>query len=281
MDYQRKKFFVISTGTSILGNFVRSNKESERVKKYSMDKWANLAPNDPLQRKIENFIPKGNEVHDSLLEFVMNNPKDASAELNSFLSFLEKYMIKKEDIEVLIYSTDTSNNRLTAQIVYEYLQGEGFRLVGNVVVVDNFGVSVDMFELGLTNLLDKVVGVLKSKVDQGYEIYVNATAGYKPETTFLVLASMLVSKLSPIVFYQHEAFKEPIILPLIPIVISKEYKEVAEKFKEPTPQNEAVEYLKKKGYNLEDLVNKKILELDTNRNLVQTRKWLRKLLELN
>jgi len=203
MDYQRKKFFVISTGTSILGNFVRSNKESELVKKYSMDKWANLAPNDPLQRKIENFIPKGNEVHDSLLEFVKSNPKDASAELNSFLSFLEKYMIKKEDIEVLIYSTDTSNNRLTAQIVYEYLQGEGFRLVGNVVVVDNFGVSVDMFELELSSLLDKVVGVLKSKVDQGYEIYVNATAGYKPETTFLVLASMLVSKLSPVVFYQY------------------------------------------------------------------------------
>jgi hypothetical protein len=104
MDYQRKKFFVISTGTSILGNFVRSDKESERVKKYSIDKLANLAPNDRLQRKIENFIPKGNEVHDSLLEFVMNNPKDASAELNSFLSFLEKYMIKKEDVEVLIFS---------------------------------------------------------------------------------------------------------------------------------------------------------------------------------
>jgi len=270
------QFHVIATGTSILQNFSRT--ENEIVKKYRMEDWARLSPEDPKQKKIEAYIPRGNEVHESLLSFVKKDPKKASAELNAFLNFVEKY--GQRDIEILIYCTDTNNNRLTAQIIYEYLKEEGYKLTGEPVIIKNLGRSISQFEEGLVNLLDQVIKVVKSKSDQGYEICINATAGYKPETAFLVLASSLVSKLSPTVYYIHEAFQEVITLPTIPVKIEDKYIEIAKKFMEPQPQNYAVDLLKRYGFKIEELVNQYILTIDTDKNLVQTRKWLRKLIEI-
>ena len=116
-----KNFHVISTGTSILANFSTEASKNEKYKKvfenYEMRDWSKLSPDDPKQEKINNYISRGNEVHETLYGFVKKDPKAASAELNSFLSFIDQQKQTKESIEIALYCTDTANNRLCAQLV--------------------------------------------------------------------------------------------------------------------------------------------------------------------
>ena len=77
-------------------------------------------------------IPRGNEVHEAIYEFIKKDPKAASAELNSFLNFIEGNGQRKDSIEIALYCTDTANNRLCAQLVYEYLQEEALVMLKTI-----------------------------------------------------------------------------------------------------------------------------------------------------
>lgn len=277
-----KNFHVISTGTSVLGNFLRESSRNEKYKelvtRYRMENWDRLSPDDEVQKDIEPHIMKGSRIHEVLLEFIRGNPKGVSAELNSFLSFLEAYGQSKASVEVALYCTDTPNNRLCAQLVYEYLSEMGFKMVGEPIRIRGIGAR-GWFDLGLVEILDKVVRIIVNKSKQGFDIYISATAGFKPETTFFVLAAALCSLKSPTVYYIHESFREVVTLPLPPLDISKEYFDVIRLFKEPQDQNYAVDYLKKHGFRLEDMINKGVLEQESG-FLIIAKEWIRKLIEL-
>lgn len=276
-----RNLHVIGTGTSVLRNFERSSEYRGIVERYGLRGWGELSPDDPRQGVIESFIRRGNEVHDGLLEFVRRDPYSASAELNGFLRYVSVRGHGKDDTEVVIYCTDTNNNRLAAQVIYEYLREEGYYVVGEPVKVKDFGVGVEMFDSGLMNLLERVLRIIVSKSKQGYRVYINATAGYKPETTFMVIAAMLTLKVAPTVYYIHEAFRETVELPTLPLKIDDELVEIAKKFIEPQPMYYAREMLKKYGYDLDDLIYSYRLLIDTDKGTVQTREWLRKIIELS
>jgi putative CRISPR-associated protein (TIGR02619 family) len=281
-----KNFHVISTGTSILANFSVEASKNEKYKKvfesYEMRNWSKLSPDDPKQEKIEAYISRGNEVHETLYEFVKKDPKLASAELNSFLSFIEQQKQTKESIEIALYCTDTANNRLCAQLVYEYLQEKSFRMVSEPIRIKGISALRD-FESGLLEILDKVVRIIVNKSKQGYDIFISATAGFKPETTFFVIAASLCSSKPPTVYYIHESFRNIVTLPLIPLEVPDEYLKIAEEFKEPKHQNDVLDILKKKfnkGYDyFVYLLNNRILE-QTSDFMIRTSTWLRKILEI-
>ncbi|MGC9069529.1 MAG: putative CRISPR-associated protein, partial [Thermoprotei archaeon] len=172
----RKYLHVISTGTSILRNFERSLDYKNIVEKYGLRGWGELGPDDPKQSVIESFIMRGNEVHESLLDFVRKDPRLASAELNSFLEYVVSHVHGRDEVEVVIYCTDTNNNRLAAQIIYEYLRECGYYVVGEPIKVKDFGVGVEKFDSGLINLLERVLRIIVNKSRQGYKVYINATA---------------------------------------------------------------------------------------------------------
>ena len=247
-----------------------------------MRDWSQLSTDDSKQKKIEAYMSRGNEVHETLYEFVRKDPKFASAELNSFLSFIDQQKQTKESIEIALYCTDTANNRLCAQLVYEYLQEEDFKIVREPIKIRGISALRD-FEFGLLEILDKVVRMIVDKSKQGYDIFISATAGYKPETTFFVIAAFLCSSKSPTVYYIHESFRNIVTLPLIPLQVPDEYLKIAEEFKEPKHQNEVLDILKKKfnrGPNYFDyLLNNKILER-TSDFMIRTSTWLRKILEI-
>jgi len=281
-----KNFHVISTGTSILANFSRKSSEERKYKdiydKCEMKDWSSLSPNDAKQVRIEAFIPRGNEVHEAIYEFIKKDPKAASAELNSFLNFIESNGQRKDSIEIALYCTDTANNRLCAQLVYEYLQEEDFKIVREPIKIRGISALRD-FEFGLLEILDKVVRMIVDKSKQGYDIFISATAGYKPETTFFVIAAFLCSSKSPTVYYIHESFRNIVTLPLLPLQVPDEYLKIAEEFKEPKHQNEVLDILKQKFNRgpdyFEYLLNNKILER-TSDFIIRTSTWLRKILEI-
>ncbi|MGC9069071.1 MAG: putative CRISPR-associated protein, partial [Thermoprotei archaeon] len=130
-------------------------------------------------------------------------------------------------------------------------------------------------------LLERVLRIIVNKSRQGYKVYINATAGYKPETTFVVIAAMLTLKVVPTIYYIHEAFKKTIELPMLPLKIDDEWLKIAEMFKEPQLMHVARDVLKKYGYNLDDLLYSGILLIDTDKGIVQTREWLRKIIQLS
>jgi len=277
----RKYLHVIGTGTSVLRNFERYQDYGNIIEKYGLRGCGELSPNDFKQKVIESFIMRGNEDHEKLLEFIRRDPKYASAELNSFLRYVDEHRHSKDYVEVVIYCTDTNNNRLAAQVIYEWLRENSYYVVGEPIKVKDFGVGIEKFDSGLINLLERVLRIIVNKSRQGYKIYINATAGYKPETTFIVIAAMLTLKTAPTIYYIHEAFRETIELPTLPLKIDESWVEIAKMFIEPKPMHDAREILKKFGYNLDDLIYSGTLLIDTDKGIVQTREWLKKIIELN
>jgi CRISPR/Cas system-associated protein Csm6 len=74
--------------------------------------------------------------------------------------------------------------------------------------------SVDEFDEGLLELLDKVVEHIEGYLKRGYKVVVSATPGFKAETAFLTIVAMLLGIPS---IYIHESFKAPVTLPVLPI----------------------------------------------------------------
>jgi CRISPR/Cas system-associated protein Csm6 len=145
------------------------------------------------------------------------------------------------------------------------------------------GSALRDFEFGFLEILDKVVRIIINKSKQGYDVYISATAEFKPETTFFVIAASLCSFKSPIVYYIHESFKNIVTLPLLPLQVPEEYLKIAEEFKEPKYQNKVLDILKKKFSHEHDyfgyLLNNRILER-TSDFMIKTSTWLSKILEI-
>ena len=273
---------VISTGTSILRNFVsyyQGDPYRQRlISRYGMERWWSLSPTDPLQKKIEAFIPRGNEVHEALLRYVAIKPMDASAELNSFLRFIDLEGHPEDMIEIALYSTDTPNNRLTARIIYEYLREKGFKFVGEPIEIRGFVYGPEYFDEALADIMDKLVRIIHMKTERDYEVYINATAGFKPETTFIILATYISMKKPPIVYYIHESIKEPIKLPAIPVMLDRRLMKILAAFKEPRPRSQVYKELLEYGIKLEEMISNGLLIEDNG--LIKTREWVRRLIKL-
>jgi putative CRISPR-associated protein (TIGR02619 family) len=141
------------------------------------------------------------------------------------------YLSRKMVDEVYLYHTATGKGKFCAEILKAYLQEKGIRV--NLVELKRLATpdKVDMalleqiFEDGLVDLLDKVMSKAHELVEEGHEVYVNATGGLKPEVAMLPLASSLLPK--PVTtYYIHERFREAISLPSLPLTISPRYQEV-------------------------------------------------------
>lgn len=282
MSGERNIFHLISTGTSILNNFVKysdvTGKFKDIVDKYGMHNWGVLPVGDPLQSMVESYIPSNNEVHRALREFLEMDPRRHSAELNSFLGFIEREGQAKEDIEIAIYATDTANCRLAAQIIYEYLRDVGFYIVSEPIRIRDFSFGPEYFDNALIEIMDKVVSLIHRKTEQGYEVFINSTPGFKPETTFISIASLLTLKRPPTIYYIHESLKNPLKLPAIPLDIRKKYKTILAKYIEPRPYNEVYKELWGEGLNLDELIENGLMV--ERKGLVKTRKWLTNLIRM-
>ncbi len=214
----RSYLYVSPVGTSLLRNFVLfSNKGIiDKYSNYKPEKWFYLAPEDPI-----NTVPSGflcnppDDLLGSLREFVETDPRRASAEINGIEGIRELFYHEPEKVEVLLISTNTCNSLLCARIVAEHLRKKGFKVSHISLTTIK---SIDEFEQGIIEILDKVVSRVREHRKRGGYVYINATPGYKPETTFLVIASILAGADS--IVYIHEAFHRPISLPVPPISLN-------------------------------------------------------------
>lgn len=258
---------VAPVGTSLLGNFQRSFPNI--VKDWGFEGWDRWSPEDPRQ---DALCARFSEVSKKLIDFIREKGASACAELAPLERALQVFGHGASETMVILYSTQTCNSRLAREAVAEHLRSRGF----HVQEAEVRGISsIDDFEEGLVDILDKVVRLIASWKRRGAGVFINATPGFKAEASFLVIASLLAE--ADAAYYMHESFRELVILPAIPLEIKRQYLETAKKLLEPRSVSEA-----------EDIAGspERLRELELRGLVARTptgytaRKWLRKLLEI-
>ena len=272
--------YVSPVGTSLLQNLARRRRDLvEKYSSYRLGDWSRLPLDDPMNKVPDGYVcqvVRGHEVYEALLSMALEDPRGSSAELNGLLGIASLYNHSRSDAEVLLYKTRSCTSRLCSSVVAEALRRLGFAAVQEVEV--RAMASPDEFEEGLVEILDKVVRAVASARGRGLRVCVNATPGFKAETTFFVIASLLAG--ADAVLYIHDSFREPVILPTIPIA----------------PRTEEVEKLMKvfgggdvaplhalyqEGLSEEELRRYRDMGLiEVREGAARIRTWVRKMLEL-
>jgi putative CRISPR-associated protein (TIGR02619 family) len=211
------KVHVSAVGTSLLKNSLENNEVRKEVEGLHLENWDRLKFNDDRQNVIkENF----DDMKKLLLNFIKSKGESSSAELDSLFSAMRKFKHKEEEVYVFLYTTNTSNSILAGETIRDYLKEKGIR--SELVTVKTIS-SEETFYEGIEDLFDKVVYKILKFKEEGNEVYINATPGLKPETTFISLAGLLAG--ADVIYYKYQEFNEVILLPSLPIKISPEYLE--------------------------------------------------------
>jgi putative CRISPR-associated protein (TIGR02619 family) len=204
-----------TVGTSLLRNFVADTRFRSIVDRFAMVDWDRVAVDDPRNTYPSGVICralKNVELLAKLEQFALENPVRALAEVNGIETTLTKFPTPRGAVDVVLIASQTCNSLLCAQIARKVLKAMGY---SNVEVVEVRALkSVDEFDEGLLELLDKVVEHIEGYLKRGYKVVVSATPGFKAETAFLTIVAMLLGIPS---IYIHESFKAPVTLPVLPI----------------------------------------------------------------
>lgn len=257
---------VIPVGTSLLGNFQRDF--PKRVSGWGFSNWDRWAPDD---RRQDLLCSRYKEVFVELSSYLSSRGFEASAELSPLRRAFDLFGHPPDKTLIMLYSTETCNSRLAMETIAGFLRDRGYHV--NEASIRGVR-SSDDFEEGLVEVLDKVVRLIMDWRARGARVFVNATPGYKAESSFLVLASLLAG--ADVIYYMHESFRDIVILPSIPIEIRREYVELIKRFSEPREQREAEEIAGTPD-RLRELVLRGIVKSDGYKYI--TRRWARKLLE--
>ncbi len=210
--------YLASVGTSILRNFAEDRDYASIVaahEHYGIRDWWRLGVED-----LRNSYPDGllcqvfkddsfRSLAVGLESFVDQKPKASSAELNTIYSLMEKRGHRPGDIEVKLLSPRTCNAGLSATLIKRHMERAGFRGV-EIEVLGEISAAADFPRL-LIELKDTVGGIVRNHKDKGDQVYVIATAGYKPESAALAITALIHG--ADEVAYMHEAFKEVVTIP--------------------------------------------------------------------
>lgn len=221
---------VSPVGTSLFRNFSSSPRFRAVVEKFGVGDWVSMSLSDS-----RNAYPSGEvcrslgraELTSSLADFISADPESSCAELAGFYEVYRDARTRYGVVEVAVvslYPTASCTSYLASEVIAKYLRSQGFGVAVRVVEAIR---SEEEFDGGLASLVDVVAEDLVEYGKKGFKVYVNATPGFKPEATFLVLLALLLGVNS--VYYIHEAFKSAVRLPTIPISIRGEYLEILRK----------------------------------------------------
>ncbi len=158
-------------------------------------------------------LKKERPSEEELLSFIGKDPRKASAELNTIYPLLQEN--RQHQHRVYLLHSDTEECRLCAKVLRQFIQGLDLRVHARCKEVKELG-DPQKFTKGLANLLEQIVGLIRTHYAQEDRVFVHASGGFKPETVMAFLAANLPTTGAP-VFYVHESFRETIRLPALPI----------------------------------------------------------------
>ncbi|MEM1830604.1 MAG: putative CRISPR-associated protein [Desulfurococcaceae archaeon] len=222
---EARYLYISLVGTSVLRNTAMRLKDKWRDKYPDLENWHSLPLDDArnvyntgLLCRLRTADP---ELYEDMLNEAMSLGEKASAEVAGVVGLAGTLIHSYDKVHVVLYPTATCNSLLSAEINKAVLKGLGFRSI-EVQPIEKLG-KLEEFEEGLVELLDKVVPRILEAGSKGMSVYLNATPGFKAESSFLVLSSLLAGVKG--VVYIHETFREPVFIPAVPISVEKEFAE--------------------------------------------------------
>ena len=151
-------------------------------------------------------------VFHTLLKTLEYDPCRISAEINSMQPWLP--LCSRHDppsrIDFIdVIHTDTGNGFLAASVLTHFLNEVhgGARMIR----VEGFGRPGEMMR-GILNLIDAIKEIAGERDDI---VLLNVTGGFKPESGAALLTGLVHHRILA-AYYIHEAFRDTVVLPLVP-----------------------------------------------------------------
>ncbi len=267
----KNRLHISAVGTSLLSNMETSHKDE--IKKFGYEGWGRYPPDHQKQSELLARARKGDQVFDFALSFIKERGGEASAELSTLL---DPSTVDKSRDEIRLYPTHTGNSSFAAQVLYEYLKQEGYRVhdPSQTRLTRHYLESEDEFGETLFSLMDKVGGDIAEYNEKGWMVYIHASAGFKPETTFMVLIGSLMG--ADKIIYRHESFRQVVSLPALKLRIDDALLKELQGFRSPVPKNIAEQWTLT-PYGLSELIEVGYLKVIPSGYVL--REWLKKYLE--
>lgn len=179
------KKILVTVGTSLLTNFQREKK------------------------------PNQGTDHHALLQHIKDvGEQKACAETNSLSHLLERVEAKPNETKLLFFHSETLEGELCAGVLQSYYNDKGFSAEKQVVPSVVHGQHKLFQTQGLRNLVQNLAKHVRMAHQEGAEVHINATGGFKAEIAYATLVGLLFD--TP-VYYIHDTFKRLIQMPPAPI----------------------------------------------------------------
>ncbi len=197
-----KDYHIITVGTSVLQNFYLN------VKDYEYKPYRALLADEELLEAINRTRSSINEI----VEYLLAEPKRASAELNGLLSYHENNNVGIDGVYLI--GTDTTASEICVRALSAALRSGKF--VENSIEVHDqkrlecYNSPTGDFVDGLRNLVGTLFNRIRSWRKKGYQVYLNATAGFKPEAALMVTIGSI---LGIPVYYIHHLYRRVVEIP--------------------------------------------------------------------
>ncbi|MEM2075734.1 MAG: putative CRISPR-associated protein [Zestosphaera sp.] len=242
---------VISVGTSILRNFSRDRKNL--CEELGICDWGFIGFDHPEQQRALSVARRGDPIFNALYEYISEDPRRASAELNAFLRAVSLFNHSpREDVGVYVFSSDSGTGYLCASLIHEFLHNLNYLMLSkDPIRIEGLGKNILSFEDSLVDLIEKVVTKILEWNSKGIKVYLNLTGGFKPESTYLALAGALAG--AQRAYYIHETFDEVVTVPLLKLAVDYRLANLVKKLRDP--------YQTFSGSELEDILRNEKLDL--------------------
>ena len=213
---------LVIVGTSVLRNGLRELGSPEAAScpggsgaARCSDIVASCADPQRLNRERCESLLGDEECLGLLTCLVSRDPFGMSAELNAM-----DWVVRTSCINVrriVLFASDTPEGQAAAKVLSRFLET---RCPGVEVRSETVTGLGGEFWPGLLNLTRGIARWARRAFYRDNDIvYLNATGGFKPEAGMGILAAMLAAPVVP--YYKHEAMKETVILPQIPLKVDE------------------------------------------------------------
>ena len=222
---------ITTVGTSLITNWLQKEKGiNSELKEYVEDLKNQCFYNTRDKEDNEDFIEYAGEIKKEIKSFLAKKDKPASAETNSLFAIKEELEKKHSDLALTVYliCTDTILSPLCAEVLSEWLKGQGFEVdfheeediiekigdnnfVSDYIVKDLRVDDKDAFEKqGFQNLINIFQNISSSK-----NCILNISGGYK----ILIPILTIISQLEEVdIEYLFEDDKSQLLeIPFLPI----------------------------------------------------------------
>ncbi len=227
---------LVTVGTSVVRNAAFNVDKYNVLSKHRerLNRWARASIDSYEDKEAGEHARESSEVFRDVYSYVVSNPYGASAELNSLLKYLELLSSRGfKDVvhDIVLYPTDTGTSRFSAMIIKCFLERDfspeivgiaSDHGIGVVEVVEVRGFGHDFWK-GLLNLVASV-SKLRNRFNEYDRVLANLTAGFKPETGFLLLVSSLLG--IDTAYYIHEYMREVVEIPVIELKLTDTMKTI-------------------------------------------------------